>query len=374
MDPFVNMAEIVAGLPREVGFWFSHGVERTKAENLRTYVERAWPTWPLGERSGGTSGLRMLPGQPRHAWPLVYGQRACGETLGSAGRYAIPQLYYQRVVRLNKTLEDVQKRRAEWPARRELLASLHEALGGGAAELDAYEALLFSDQVPLPSESSQEGRDADNIHLRVLDPAPEHLRFRNFFHARIQPGSERIPVPDGLGVWENAAYCLAYVKEHRSWGDHVCPPGATGFAWRLLHAAPQFDLDFDEDHQTHSGSTSGMSNHRSVARAWVAVARDATDEERAGWADDPLMQHVLPALQAGEAEWYLRYMDAAAAFDGLEQPELSWNALCAGALWVARKGGPWRPFFDAALALATRREWTDVRLALENQAARAELE
>ena len=83
---------------------------------------------------------------------------------------------------------------------------------------------------------------------------------------------------------------------------------------------------------------------------------------------------LIPASQNPKGDWHLGYMEAAAGFDGLEQPETAWNMLCGGAFWVNRRGGPWRPFFDAALALSKRREWEACEAALEDMAERAQLD
>ena len=49
--------------------------------------------------------------------------------------------------------------------------------------------------------------------------------------------------------------------------------------------------------------------------------------------------------------------------------------LCYGALWVGRKHpDAWRPWYDAALALAQRRGWNDVVAAMEDMRVRAGLE
>lgn len=71
---------------------------------------------------------------------------------------------------------------------------------------------------------------------------------------------------------------------------------------------------------------------------------------------------------------HLAFMEVAAEYDARDQPELAWNMLCTGSFWVNQRGGPWRPFFDAAVDLSARREWADCSAALEEMAAWAGLE
>ena len=372
MNYFEHLAAIVAAMPSGPQVWFSDEAAKVTPEALRAHLQRAWPTWPFGAKGSSNRGLRIVPGRPAHHWPLVRGQRGCGETMGTHAGYGIPILMYH-VLGSSMSLKGIECIEEERNEDRAAVEPLHAALGGSPEGLDAYEANLTGGLLP-GTEYSQERRDADNINLRLIDPSPEHLRFRDYLHERIRTGGQRVAVPDGLGVWENAAVCLGFIQEWPLYGVLTCPPAAVPLAWRVLHAAPQFDLGMLNTHKTHAMPSTGIANHLNVAHAFVAVGKYASEEQRAAWAGDPIFDIVLPAIVSQEAEWWLRYMEAAAAFDGLEQPELSWNALCAGCLWVSRKGGPWRPFFDAALALAQRRGWTDVVLALENQAARAQLD
>ena len=345
---------------------------------MRARVERCWPVWPMGQKKRGTSGLRIVPGASVSAWAMAHGSSDVAVTLGSNAATTTPFTALALLVAPLPTQELVDDRRRDWPRIRAGLAVLHGILGGAPERLDELGAVLFDPEVLRLSGvrlNPVARRPMENQVLRRLDPTPVHLQFRDFAEAQFD-SAEPLVVPEQLGLWETFALTLSFGRGYTSFGY---PVGGTvsamtsETAWRLLHQAPQFDTGHVPHEVGHLSIDGGITSADAYAAAMVAVTK-APQERLVAWTNSPLVQCVL--LRAGKdhsGPWHLGYMEAAAGYDGLEQPEVAWNMLCAGAFWVNRRGGPWRPFFDAALALSQRRGWTDCAAALENMAKRAGL-
>jgi hypothetical protein len=311
---------------------------------------------------------------------MAVGKGDLGGNIGSSAATAIPTAIFHALFVPIQKREQRASVRDDWEARRKGLEPLHTALGGHASTLDAFEAILFDDD--LPPIAGLVMKDVDrrpymNRLLRLLDPSPEHIRFRDFLEAQFET-DDALPVPD-VGVWEPFAVAKAFGRgfvqvggvysSHRELETLTCD-----LAWRLLHLPPQCDvgyLPYDADHAGHAGN---ILTPDALASAMVAVTL-ASPVRLEQWSSSPLYQAVLlPAAKDSRSDWHHGYMEAAAGYDGLDQPEIAWNLLCAGSFWVNRRGGNWRAYFDAALALSQRRGWTDCAAALTNMAERAQLD
>ena len=376
-----TIVDVVAAMPEDAAFmWSNTSISPEDVPTMRARVERCWPIWPTGQYPKGVSGLRIEPGSPLSKWSMADGARDVAGTRGSYASTATPVTTYVHMVTPRGTDRAMAALRATWPARRAGLAPLHALLGGDPAHLDALASIIFDTDIPPLGNKGKSRRPIDNRVFRLLDPAPEHIRFRDFLEHQFDH-DDALPVPDGLGLWENFAIAIAFGRgygdaTYGSYFSHREPlsPVTIGLAWRLLHVAPQFDIGLSPNRVDHRNFTGGISSADALSAAMVAVSK-APPEQLDAWSDSPLFQAVLiPAAEDSQSPWHLGYMEAAAGYDGLEQPELAWNMLCAGAFWVNRRGGPWRPFFDAALSLSQRRGWTDCAAALENMADRARLE
>jgi hypothetical protein len=183
--------------------------------------------------------------------------------------------------------------------------------------------------------------------------------------------------PEGLGIWRQAALVVS-LRHHLSMDNPTIyvPDEECQHAFELLQLPAPYDTHIEAAPGNHDlflpcdGSQSGADL---LSYAVVFVSK-APAHLLDAWADAPLFQHVLiPIAEDPNGPWQLGFMKAAAAYDGLDQPELAWNMLVSGQFWVTRRGGPWRPFFDAARSLARRREWLDCTAALNDIAARAQL-
>lgn len=284
----------------------------------------------------------------------------------------MPFAVYWGRLRLSLRANSLARKRAAWPGERERLEPLHRALGGDPEALDILgECLLSSALDELRGTPAEVKAAFDSGMLRRLDPSPVHVAFRDFVDQQLFT-REVLEVPPNLGAWQGFALTLSFT---RALLEENLSPRTASLGWRLLKEPPQFDFDLPFLHETHQSSGTGVLNDDVLARAMVAVSKHGTPEQLEEWSKEPLFQTVLAAVAKDrQGPWHLAYMEAAAAYDGLDQPEVAWNMLCAGAFWVNRRGGPWRPFFDAALALAKRRGWTDCAAALEDQAARAQLD
>jgi len=374
----------VMDMPRETQFiWHDVNASPDNPEATADFVRRAWPIWPLGQRSTAATGLRILPGQTVDTWPQVDGSGDVSGVMSSAAATAVPLAGFAWILGTNSTDQALQGVRDTWAAQRAAVEPLHRVLGGDSESLDVLESMVFDDDLPLMSSlvlKKTERRPLENRLLRRLDSAPENIRFRDFAEAQFE-STEALPIPGDLGVWENFATAMAfgrgYVrpprKSYRN-ARSAFEPIVGDLAWRLLHLAPQFDLGSNPRHADHRNVTGGVSSAKAVAAAMAAVSTAGADRLDV-WSKSPLFQAVLlPASQDSGGDWHHGYMEAAAGYDGLDEPEIAWNLLCAGAFWVNRRGGNWRAYFDAALALSQRREWVDCVAALENMAERAKLD
>jgi hypothetical protein len=212
-------------------------------------------------------------------------------------------------------------------------------------------------------------------NLVAMDGADANRRYRAYFSAQLA-APEAIRPPDGLGPWENASLWLL-VGRHLaavSWEKHPVTPLMAEAAWRLLHCPPQVDGHIRWRNASHVAIATGAGNGVTAAQC-IVLASKGTSEQLDAWSNSPLFQAVLiSAAEDSSGPWHLGYMEAAAGYDSLGEPQRAWDLLCAGTYWSARRGGPWRPWFDAALALARRHGWTDVVVALEDMAALAQID
>ena len=341
-----------------------------RAEHLR----KGWPILPLSDRRDDITGLRILPARPWAEWPLVKGTPSdTTSTLSGSAATAVPAWFYWSVVRTSLRERSLTRKRNRWSQYRASLEPLHNALGGSPTGLDVVRAALFDPELEtlrrdLPAQAS-----FDHSVLVRLDSGETHRRFRQYLS---QLFDQVLQAPDeDFGVWSGVA-SMQYLW--RSMGFLGEPKGErfASMAWEQLHKPPQYDLDWSFGILYHHFvSSTGMNHESNAARMMVGLINLATDAEREAWRPQPLFQRVLlPLAEDRQGPWHLGFMEAAAAHDGLGEPELSWNMLCSGAFWVNRRGGPWRPFFDAALDLSRRHGWEDVVHVLEDQAASAGLD
>jgi len=381
ISTFENIVDMVAEMPRNARrLWQDRRLEADDVAHTRARVERCWCIWPPGVQKKKLSGLRILAGQPFSEWPMARGKGDIGGNVGSSAGTAIPTAFFLGTIVPIQADKGRHSVRESWAERRSGLEPLHTLLGGEASSLDAVEAVLFDDEQPFLAGvvmKDVDRRPHINRLLRLLDPSPEHIRFRDFLEAQFET-DDALPVPD-VGVWEPFAVAKAFGRgfvqvggvysSHRELETLTCD-----LAWRLLHLPPQCDvgyLPYDADHAGHAGN---ILTPDALASAMVAVTL-ASPVRLEQWSSSPLYQAVLlPAAKDSRSDWHHGYMEAAAGYDGLDQPEIAWNLLCAGSFWVNRRGGNWRAYFDAALALSQRRGWTDCAAALTNMAERAQLD
>jgi hypothetical protein len=297
---------------------------------------------------------------------------SAAQTLGSELSTSAPLAYLGRVLpafahsgRIDVMLDEKWK---EGDGR--AVTSLHTAMGGDAPLLDTMrEMLLAADRSELRS-------DPDSFVLsclRCIDPTDAQRAHLAVLHDLVKATGEAdralvlTEAPQALlGVWLNHA---AFMTAQGLWTRRA-KRFQSSTAWQLLHLPPQFD---GGDQIRALGDPTGIMTGDTLRRAMVVVSK--VEEPPDSWRVDPWSLIVLPAVSAApDGAWHLSYMEAAAEYDARDEPEMAWNMLCAGAFWVNERGGPWRPFFDAARALAERRAWTDCGWALDDMAERAELD
>ncbi len=340
---------------------------------LRQCLQAGWPVWMPSSPLHGIAGLRMIPGTPSSAWPMAVGTSGgAAQTLGSALSTSAPLTYIGRVLpafahsgRID-TMLDEKWRGGDGRA----VASLHAAMGGDAPIVDTMrDQLLLAERSELRSDTNGfilscldyiDPTDAQRAHLAVLHDLADATGDAE--RAQVLLGAPHAP----LGVWLNhAAFATAQGLWTRRAKRHQ-----TSTAWQLLHLPPQFD---GGDQVRALGDPTGIMTGGTLRRAMVVVSKVEAPPD--SWCLDPWSLIVLPAVTAApDGAWHLSYMEAAAEYDARDEPEMAWNMLCAGAFWVSERGGPWRPFFDAARALAERRGWADCAWALNDMADRAELD
>ena len=377
MSIFEELVQIVASLPPSPRFLWHNTPGDDATGEFRQRLKRCWPLWPLGHQPRDLSGLRIVPGRPISEWPMA-GGRSEAATWGTSAAYSVPIAAYHCLIATENSRR-LKVLRERWPMERAELEPLHQVLGGTLAPLDAIDHIInHSEFKALALRPAHSIREEDRSYLTAIDPSAQHVAFRAFLERQFDT-AHPVEVPNSLGVWEGFATAAAFGTGYTEWRSYRRPrePQLESLhllGWRLLHFIPQFDLGLGPREIDHQLSIGGIATADALAAAMVAVSK-APKAQLVEWSETPLMRFVVaPAAEDPSAPWHLGYMEAAAAFDGLEQPETAWNMLCAGAFWVNRRGGPWRPFFDAARSLAHRREWTDCAAAMDNMAKRAELD
>ncbi len=382
-NPFVTLAQVVEDMSTEnyACYPFKTMASRPtlQLDAIRHQVAITWCAWPFAPRMRSTRALRLQPGAPWQDWSLVAGGSSPAlATYSTNARHAVPCALVVDFLMPNCSANDQVTMRAQWPHQRDALMPLHLALGGRPEQLDLFGAFLCDETFPvLGALEPPEKREPVVRIMRALDPTHNHLRLRDLCDRFIDQGGT-LEVPDDLGTWQQYAYSQALASGEDFYRKHPQPPIASPWgadiAWRFLHQPPQFDTDIAATDKRPTYSSSGILTPRRSFLAFRTL-KHANEAQQAAWADRPLMQVVVRAREAApEGDWHLSYMEAAAAHDGLNEPELAWNMLCAGCYWVGQRGGNWRVFFDAARALAGRRGWKDITDALDNMAERAQLD
>jgi hypothetical protein len=250
------------------------------------------------------------------------------------------------------------------------LRRVQEALGGRQEPLDYLEKVVHHELLPLRGKPIEVQRAALREILPRLDPSPEMQRFLAYGKQVFDSEDALIP-PNDLGVWTGYSACLTVQHQagRTDWA-HDVPEAVSQNAWVLLHEPAPFDTHaaLNRESQNYLDAFVGNHHHANVLRRSMVFVSKAPSTLLDQWADDPFFQHVLvPFAEDADGPWHLGYMKAAAEYDGLDQPTLAWNMLASGQYWQNVRGGD-APWFDAALALAQRREWTDVVDALDDAA------
>lgn len=337
-------------------------------------LKREWSVWPFGNTVGNV-GLLLRPGFGWQQWPSVAGSGGAVATSSTTASATVaPMLYIQLLRRLRRPAR-VERARAAFVEQRPYLDALDAALGGDGAGLSVLAEVFTSPMLPFRDQDPARVEAFHAETLIAMDPSPANRAFRAHWAAQ-RAAPEALAVPDGLGPWESAALWLLVGRhlDEISWEEYPVPPLMAEAAWRLLHRPPQLDGHIRWRQASHVMRATGVGNATTAAEC-IVLASKATGEQLDAWADSPLFQTVMvSAADDPSGPWHLGYMEAAAGFDGLGEPERAWELLCAGTYWAGRRGGPWRPWFDAALALARRNDWTDVVIALEDMAALAQID
>lgn len=339
---------------------------------LENAVRAGWPIWMPSTPFDGVAGLRMMPGSSARSWPIAVGTRLnAAQTLGTDLATSPTTAYTVFVLEAYSTIRQIDRMLdVEWPAAdAAAVTTLQAAAGGAPSQVQRMRDLLLA-----ADRSALQSHPDDFIlgALHQIDPSPEQLMHQRCTQQLMasEDCDARLAVHEQslgrLGTWENH---IAFAASQELWTRREQRQLAP-IAWHLLHLPPQFD---GGGSVKPVGDSTGILTADILRRAIVAVSK--VESPPPEWMTDPWALIVMPAVIADpNGAWHLSYMEAAAEYDARDEPEMAWTMLCAGAFWVSERGGPWRPFFDAARALAERRGWADCAWALNDMADRAELD
>jgi hypothetical protein len=317
-------------------------------ETERTVLDAGlWWIYPLGRNSAGQLiGLRLAPGTPLDASPVVHAAEAEAVTLCSRPGALVPATMFAQMVAGEPQWSRIAGLSdAAWAQ----AVALHRALGGEddleplrsvAADRATAAALREPDDHPRWVRALAEARAR-------LDPAPDSAAYWRYA-AEVTVAKHAVaPVPK-VGCWNNALAALVFWTGK----DDAAPEPSRALvgdsAWRLLCAPPALDSS-----RAGAGLTLTPSSHKSTALGFAA-AKWVMVKPQPEWGRDPRWPAVQ-GLAASRPYDGAAHLEAATALVRAGQPGPAFDALTAAAYWSYCVEGRARPdALEEAIALADR--------------------
>ncbi len=317
---------------------------------------RAGTWWILpfaASRAGDVYGLRLLPGRPPAACPVVTLRDAEAITIASRPAHFIPALVLERLRDRDPRGFNAAIPEAAW---REVIL-LHSALGG-AGDLRELRALVQDGRIREALRDDSRRRRFLFDARRWLDPSPETEVYLGYLLAAVARDEAPVPLPEA-GGWNAALASLAFVtnRQERFQGANVT--AEISAAWSMVKHPPGLDTarsSFPDDRMRLDGTRS-----RTISLAAAESLQRHQDRVPSAWRADPLWPAIVALAEAGSGYDGEAHRRCAADLALAGRPDRALVTLAGAAFWsYARHGTSSPAALDDARRLAQAERWTDL--------------